>query len=143
MKIKVINHKDYYETLMNLNEVYLKKDIGLIGDKNQKGDRQISILDYCAYREILNRDFRGLCTSRFYANLIIDDLNIDNLKIDDIWQIGQSIIQIRIIGKRCFKECGLFRNKGYCPLLKSVAFGKVIKDGIISVGDKVDLLRDG
>lgn len=141
MRIKIINHKENDNTLTFLNEAYLKSDIGVIGDKNNGGDRQISILSYGAYKKILDEKINGLCTSKFYANIIIDDFSIDDLKIDDIFEISQSQIQIIETGKRCFKECELVQNKMYCPLLKGVAFGRVIKDGIIKIEDKINLLK--
>lgn len=141
MKIKIINHKDTNGTLVFLDETYLKIGEGALRDKDRKDDREISILSYSAYQKIVDGKMAGLCTSKFYSNLIVEDFQFEDLKIGDIWQIRNAKIEITKIGKSCYKECDLNGKSEYCPLLRGVAFGRVISEDLININDKISLSK--
>lgn len=138
MKVSAIRFKDENKEIHLIEEGYLKRDKGLEDDVNSKGgDRQISILSLESRDYLDNNETKGLCYYRFYENITIEGLNTEELAIGDHIKIDESIQQITEMGKECFKECGLFNSKEICPLSTDVIYTKVLKSGIINVGETV------
>ncbi|MCF6465151.1 MOSC domain-containing protein [Clostridium sp. Cult2] len=130
-------------TIEKIEEGYLIKDYGLAGDINGVGgDRQVSIATKKVRRYMEKGDLEGICSNRFYENITIEGLNIEKLYIGQWIIIGDTVQEITSIGKRCFPECNLLISHNPCPLFKEVLFAKVIKEGPIKVGDKVDLINN-
>ena len=50
---------------------------------------------------------------------------------------GEATLTITGETKRCFKECPLFETGKRCPLAGLSLFAKVVKSGVICVGDKI------
>ena len=126
--------------VIKINEGYFKADEGLVGDINGKcGNRQVSIL-LITHKKDLNMEHEGLCTKRFYANIIIECLNINRLHIGQEIIIGDTVQEITTIGKRCFSQCNLIRLNKPCLLSTNVIFTRIIEPGIIRVGDEVNRL---
>lgn len=118
----------------------LKKDCGLVDDVNAKGGyRQVSIISKKNKDYLDKEDIQGLCTKRFYGNLIIEGLEIEKFSIGQKLIIGETVQEITSIGKRCFSQCNLLGSNIYCPLKKGVVFTKVIRGGIVKEKDNVSL----
>lgn len=115
----------------------LKKDIGLVGDCYSCGGnskRQLTIL-LSEDKKNIEENFKdkGICLKRFHENLLIEGVSINELNIGHNIQLGNAIIEITSIGKRCFLECDLVKNENICPLKKGAIFAKVIQSGYIKV----------
>ena len=125
----------------SVSQARLDKYDGLVGDYRSKSsdkDRQLAIL-LDSDRQNIDENYndRGLCTRRFLENILIEGFSSNQLAAHTILEIGESKIEITSIGKRCFEECKLVKNKEYCPLKEGTLFGKVIESGTIKVGDIV------
>ena len=115
---------------IEVNEGVLLENFGLKGDMYAKpGDREVCILSVKT-KERLND--KGLCTKRFIETILID-LDPSKLSVGDKIRLGNAIVEIRQMGKRCFPECLLIRKNDTCPLMTEAIFAKVIKSGTISV----------
>ncbi|WP_352419652.1 MOSC domain-containing protein [Proteiniborus sp.] len=124
-----------------IEEGIFKEDYGLIGDKHSSSiDRQVSILAAESRSEIDSIKIDGFCANRFYENLTIKDLDTSKLTIGQEFIIGSVIFKITGLGKRCFPECNIVKRFGECSLKHGVVFAKVIKEGIVKVGDNLYLL---
>jgi len=124
-----------------IKEGYLVMDYGLSGDINGVGgDRQVSIATEKVRTYMEKGDLKGICSHRFYENISIEGLEIEKLHIGQRIIIGETVQEITSIGKRCFPECNLLISNNPCPLFKEVLFTRVIKEGPIKTGDKVDII---
>jgi cyclic pyranopterin phosphate synthase len=120
-----------------LSEARLNENLGLEGDFHaQGGDRQVSLL--CAEtRDLLIRQKeKGLCFSRFKENITIRGIDYGLLRSGACLETG-AVLEITGETKSCHGECSLFEAGKRCPLSGMSLFAKVIKGGIMRVGDKV------
>jgi MOSC domain-containing protein YiiM len=121
----------------NLSEARLNENLGLEGDFHaQGGDRQVSLL--CAETKdlLIRQKERGLCFSRFKENITIRGIDCDMLRSGACLEAGE-VLEITGETKSCYDECSLYEAGKRCPLSGMSLFAKVIKGGIMRVGDKV------
>lgn len=139
MHVTSLHSKEEKGEIIKIDEGFFEKDKGLVGDINGKGgDKQVSIFTREGREYIEEEKLKGLCIERFYENITIQGLYIDKLYEGQKLKIGDTIQEITYIGKRCFLECNLVGSNKQCPLSKEVIFTKIIKSGIIKVGDLVE-----
>jgi hypothetical protein len=55
---------------------------------------------------------------------------------------GGTELEITQIGKRCHRRCEIFEQLGDCIMPHEGAFAKVIKGGMINVGDDIVVIDD-
>lgn len=121
-----------------ISKATLKEGLGIIDNKKPKNkDREIAIFSQEGRFAIENLETHGLCSKRFHENITIKDLHIQDIQVGSILKIGESILEITEVGKRCFPECNLFQDQSPCPLTQGVIYGRVQKGGSIQVGDQV------
>ncbi|NLK44534.1 MAG: hypothetical protein GX300_09090 [Tissierellia bacterium] len=139
MYVKSLNIKEEKKgKVKKIPKGYFLKDKGLVGDINSKGgEKQVSIIRSEAMEGINN--IQGLCSKRFYANIEIHGLDMDKLHMGQRLKIGNTLQEITILGKECFQECDLYLSGEICPLSSNVFFTKVIEEGIIEVGNPVNI----
>lgn len=104
-----------------------------------EGNRAVSLLDSAAVVEMEEKQYQGFCMKKFYGNLVTDGLNYARLNIGDILTIGDVQLKITEIGKPCFEECEILKAGQVCSLKSGCAFAKVVRKGIISRGDTIEL----
>lgn len=118
-------------------QAFLQKGYGVEGDSHGgKPGRHISIMLMNTKVKIDSLPISGLCIKRFKANILISGGN--NIKSGSILNIGQAKIEIKKIGKECFKDCNLHNEGIYCPMAE-VIFGDVISSGIIQADDNISI----
>lgn len=83
---------------------------------------EVSLIDAKALEAIKSMD--GLCTKRFHADIITEDLDYEQLHAGDVVALKDKKIMIQKVGKECFAECPLPADQKPCILSKSVAFGE-------------------
>lgn len=103
-------------------------------------EKQVSILSKEIRDSIDKEELDGLCLPRFYENLVIQGLSASELSVGERLKIGETIQEVTIIGKKCFKECKLAKAREKCSLSNSVIFTRVIKGGSIKIYDEVSSL---
>jgi MOSC domain-containing protein YiiM len=54
---------------------------------------------------------------------------------------GEAEVEITQIGKECHKKCGIYYRAGDCIMPREGVFGKVLKGGLVRVGDAISFLR--
>lgn len=141
MKVIELKYKDEFRKINKVNEIYLLKDKGIYNDINsKKGKREISMFFVAEKEDINKKDYNGLCSKKFYENIIIEGIGFNSVQIGKRIKIGNSIIELSIIGKKCFNECLLVKENKKCILTHNVVFGRIIKSGKIKINDFVKIL---
>jgi MOSC domain-containing protein YiiM len=143
-RIKIYTAKG--EAGKEMPEARLIENLGLEGDRHAKGgERQISLLLSECRDQITNEKETGLCLARFKENLSIRFLDTAAIKPGIRLEIGeagkQAVLEITGEIKRCFDECALYQAGKPCPLAGQNLFAKVLKGGVIRVGDGVSLIN--
>jgi len=128
--LKNTENKGYVENAI------LQVDLGIVGNtRTLKMDRQVSIFSEEDRKNLEELEVHGLCTLRFHEDITIKNLIFADIIIGNKLELGNLILEITEIGKRCFSECSLFKEKKPCPLTKGIIYAKVISGGEIRIGD--------
>lgn len=120
----------------------LEMDSGLVGNANQGGRRQVTIIEREVWEELMKEVQGTLPPSARRANLLISGLSLKKSR-KRILLIGRC--RIRILGET--KPCERMEET-WSGLQKAMgepwaggAFGEVLDDGEILVGDPVSWLK--
>lgn len=120
-----------------VSQAILKEDWGIIGDAHAgHWHRQVSLL---GLEKIEAFRARGgdVAFGAFGENLIIDGFDFRHLPVTTRFQIGEAILEMTQIGKECHTHCRIYHQVGDCIMPREGVFARVIKGGVISVGDEV------
>ena len=127
---------------MRLIEIHQKGDDGAYRNVDfaelEAGEspRQICLADGKALLEA--RSIPGLCTQKFNADLITENLDYSALNAGCRLKIGTAVLESSAAGKRCFDECQLHQAGKTCPLPRNCAFARVVSGGLVRVGTELE-----
>lgn len=137
-KIVSINISENKGTVkLPVNSAILKEDYGIVGDAHA-GDtiRQISLLDSESIKEAKERGI-SVDMGDFAENITTEGIDLLSLNIGDELTVGNGLLQITQIGKKCHQMCEVGRRVGDCIMPRRGIFAKVIKGADIKVGDPI------
>ena len=139
--IKVYSAKG--EAGKELTEARLIENAGLEGDFHATGgERQISLLFAESSRPVRETNEKGLCTSRFKENITIRrEAPYGGAAPGGRFAVGDALLEISGETKHCHEECALFQAGKRCSLAGLNLFAKVLKGGVIRVGDEVSVIN--
>lgn len=122
-----------------LNEATLIKDQGMQGDCHAiGGERQLTLISKHAKDWLIFSETKGLCFSKFHENIVIDEISLDALPSTARLMIGEAVLELSSVRKKCYPEsCKLAQNGEECLLMNEVRFAKVINGGKIRVGMEI------
>ncbi|ABO49193.1 MOSC domain protein [Desulforamulus reducens MI-1] len=117
----------------SINEVMVVEGWGLEGDAHG-GDwsKQVSIFPVEAMEKVPLHKKQEVLSGGYTENFTIAGINPDQIKVGTKVKLGEAIIEIFHVGKEIFKESG----RPYI-VSREGRFGKVIKGGLVKVGDKI------
>jgi len=111
---------------------------GVDGDDLHSGSKHAASLLANESRErIAAMGIEGLCTRRFYANIVTQGVNIFDLPVGACLKIGNVRFAVTQIGKPCFKDCDIYRSPYDCILHKEAVFAEILEGGEVHVGDEI------
>ncbi|MEN8904964.1 MAG: MOSC domain-containing protein [Clostridiales bacterium] len=114
------------------------ENFGLKGDAHAgKWHRQVSLLAQESINKMTEMGIGGLCSGRFAENITTKDIILHDLPVGTQLKIGETIQEISQIGKECHNGCHIKETVGQCIMPKEGIFTRVIKGGIIRVGDSI------
>jgi MOSC domain-containing protein YiiM len=119
-------------------EVFLKKDHGVEGDAHSGGGiRQISVLAVESVDKLRDR-IPDLYAGIFAENILTSGVCLYALPVGTQMQIGDAVIEITQIGKKCHNDgCEIKQKAGDCVMPREGVFAAVLKDGLVKPGDNI------
>ncbi|EOU2037653.1 MAG: MOSC domain-containing protein [Clostridium perfringens] len=116
------------------------EDFGIKGDAHAgKWHRQVSLL---AFEKI--EDFRAdggnVDFGAFGENLVVDGIELNKLPIGQKIKIGEVLLEVTQIGKKCHDKCAIYYQVGRCIMPTYGIFTKVLNGGEVILGEEVELL---
>jgi molybdopterin adenylyltransferase len=103
--------------------------------------RQVSLLDVESIKLMQDRGLEVNCGD-FAENITTQGISLDKLKIGDILKVGEGIIEVTQIGKKCHDMCEVKKKIGECIMPRKGIFCKVLKGCKLSVGDDIRILPE-
>ena len=124
-------------------EGILMENYGLVDDAHADccTHRQVSLL---ATESIDKMRQLGLNVGPgdFAENLTCEEIDLASLPVGTQVSIGKEVIlEITQIGKECHTKCAIYHKIGKCIMPEEGVFAKVIKGGLVKLGDTIRLLE--
>jgi len=117
------------------------KGFGLEGDAHGgPWHRQVSLL---AQESIDKMVAKGLKVGPgdFAENLTTEGIDLLSIPIGTKVKIGETLMEITQIGKKCHSKCAIFELAGDCIMPREGIFAKVLEGGIIKIGDSIEVVE--
>ena len=123
-----------------VDELRLVEDHGVEGDAHAgPWHRQVSFL---AAEQIAGCIEQGLNVDfgAFAENIASEGVDWKTLPLGTQVGLGNEVlVEITQIGKECHKKCAIFYQAGDCIMPREGVFGRVLKGGMVRVGDAIRL----
>ena len=124
-----------------INEANFIEDFGIENDAHAgKWHRQVSLLEFNKIDEFrkkgANVDFGA-----FGENIVLGGIELHTLPIGQLIKIGDVLLEVTQIGKKCHDKCQIYYQVGECIMPKNGIFTKVLKGGKVKVGDECSLVK--
>jgi len=118
------------------------EDFGIKGDAHAgKWHRQVSLLSKQSIDE-MKKELPFITNGSFAENIVVDKLELKNIKIGDKFQIGNKILlEVTQIGKKCHSECIIGQTTGKCIMPTEGIFARVLKGGSVNVGTSIEIIE--
>ena len=124
----------------NVHTVKLIEDYGIEGDAHAgKWHRQVSLLSWDKIEAFRKRGAQ-VEDGAFGENLVVEGIDFRSLPIGTKFKCNDVILQLTQIGKECHHGCAIFQKMGECIMPREGVFTKVLKGGVISEGDELEIL---
>jgi MOSC domain-containing protein YiiM len=114
---------------------------GLAGDAHAgSGHRQISLLALESI-EAMRQKGGKVGPGDFAENITTSNINLPALPIGTQLQIGDAVLEVSQIGKKCHQGCAIYEQIGDCVMPKEGIFAIVLLGGPITVGDEIKVMK--
>lgn len=119
-------------------EATLVENRGIVGNANQNGRRQVTIIEEEVWQRLMRETGGDLDPSSRRANLMITGVPLANSR-DQLVRIGECVIDIRGETRPCERmdEALPGLREAMKPDWGGGVFGTIVKGGVIRVGDPV------
>ncbi len=114
---------------------------GLEGDAHAEGGiRQVSLLSVDSINKMVAAGAK-VVPGDFAENLTVEGLEVMTLPVGTRLKVGDAVeLEITQIGKTCHKGCAIRELVGDCVMPKEGVFARVLTEGVIKVGDTIEVL---
>jgi Uncharacterized protein conserved in bacteria len=140
--VKAINISEQKGVIkISIPEGLFQENYGLVGDAHAgKWHRQVSLLGEESVNKMTAMGVEGLCSGKFAENITTEGVCLYELPVETKLRIGESIQEVTQIGKECHQGCAIKQAVGQCIMPKEGIFTRVLKTGVIKVGDSIEIL---
>lgn len=123
-----------------INSAVLVENWGIKGDAHAgRWHRQISLLSLEKIQEFQIRGAQ-ITFGAFGENLVVEGFDFRSFPVGSLFQIGDVLLEITQIGKECHSHCAIYHTMGECIMPKEGVFARVLRGGVVTMGDTVELL---
>ncbi|TYB31450.1 MAG: MOSC domain-containing protein [Candidatus Mcinerneyibacterium aminivorans] len=129
------------EKKININEGFFIKDHGLENDAHAGSKRQISLLAFESIKK-MRKNLPDLGPGDFGENITTQGIHLIGLEIGTKLKIGNIIVKITQIGKKCHDKCEIFKQVGTCVMPNEGVFADVLISGHVKTGDEILVVKD-
>lgn len=119
-----------------VNKITLLKDLGVEKDAHSGTEREVSLLPIEDLKSL------GKNPGDFAENITFEGLKVEEIKVGTLLRVGNSILKVVAIGKRCHSKCAIYKEMGDCIMPKRGIFAKVIESGEVKAGDEIEILGE-
>lgn len=143
-RIKAISvSKEKGTRKVNVPEAELRADFGIVGDAHAgQRVRQVSLLAVESIEKMVAKGVK-VSPGDFAENITTEGLNLLELSVGSRLALGEDVeVEIREFGKKCHSGCEIFEQVGDCIMPREGVFAKVVRGGMIRVGDIIEVLDD-
>jgi len=114
---------------------------GIEGDSHAgRWHRQISLLGEESIEKMRGKGIE-INYGDFAENLTVGGITLYKLNIGTRIRVGEAILEVTQIGKKCHEDCEIKKIVGKCVMPTEGIFARVIKKGKIRVGDEVEVIE--
>ena len=127
----------------NVPQARLLAEHGLEGDAHAEGGRrQVSLLSLASIDKMVARG-AAVSPGDFAENLTVAGLEVMRLPVGTRLRVGKEVLlEITQIGKACHQGCAIREQVGDCVMPREGVFARVLKEGVVQVGDAIEVLDD-
>jgi len=122
---------------MNIRAATVREQWGIEGDAHAgEWHRQVSLL---AMESIDKIRARGLAVDpgAFAENITTIGVDLVSMTPGDSLFVGEAELEITQIGKECHTRCSIYYLAGDCVMPREGVFARVLRGGVIRVGDSI------
>lgn len=129
---------------INVPTAELKANYGIIGDAHSGNwHRQVSLLALESIDKMIAKGAK-VAPGNFAENITTEGIDLCALEIGSILKLGAEVeLEITQFGKKCHSGCEIFEQIGDCIMPREGIFAKVVKAGVINVGDPIEIITNG
>jgi MOSC domain-containing protein YiiM len=126
----------------NVPQARLLVEHGLEGDAHAEGGRrQVSLLSLTSIDKMVALG-AAVSPGDFAENLTVAGLEVMSLPVGTRLRVGKEVLlEITQIGKACHRGCAIREQVGDCVMPREGVFARVLKEGIVQVGDAIEVLH--
>lgn len=128
-----------------VKKAFIKENYGIEGDIHAGNhERQISLLAVESIKKFNIKHCpklkgKEIEPGAFAENITTSGINFKKIKIGDKIIINNILLEVSKIGKDCHRYCSIYYKVGDCIMPREGIFCKVLKGGVIKVGDKIEV----
>ena len=128
----------------NVGSCRLIREFGLEGDAHAGTERQVSLLSADEVEAFRARSHGAveLPPGIFGENLLVESFDFKSYPVGTRFRCGEVLLQLTQIGKKCHTGCEIMQRTGECIMPREGVFARVVKGGVISCGEELELISD-
>lgn len=125
----------------SVDSIELEVGTGVVGDAHSGAwHRQVSLLPDEAVDE-LRQVLPNLKAGDFAENILTRGLDLKSLPVGTVISVGETLLAVTQIGKKCHNDCEIKRLVGKCAMPSEGIFTVVIRGGEVRPGDEVHVME--
>ena len=126
----------------NVGSALLVEDWGIQGDAHAgKWHRQVSLLSYDRVEGVRTRGAQ-VEPGAFGENLLVEGFDFKSLPVGTRFGCNGAVLELTQIGKQCHAHCQIYRQVGDCIMPREGVFTRVLRGGVVRVGDELTILKE-
>ena len=123
-----------------VDKIELKVGHGIVGDAHAGSwHRQVSLLaeeSVDKMRQVMD----NIPVGAFAENILTEGIELFTLPVGTKLKVGETLLEVTQIGKECHQGCAIRQLVGDCIMPREGIFAKVLREGTVKEGDKIEIL---